>query len=193
MKYGKMWSVSLLDNFKFHHHICIIPNFWWVVSKNNPIYNNNNGISILCFFMSVCQTSGLLNTNTNLLISSLVSLICLLPVNPNSDAPKGLSLEHEPLDSMLCIYIGLIWKKTPYSIFDNAPNKVVGCIIQKRYTFVNGPLCMYDYNDNFFSNQTYINSFFKSAEKCSWVASLCIILSLFLLFYKLCVLKNIFI
>ena len=51
--------------------------------------------------MSVCQTSGLLNTNTNLLISSLVSLICLLPVNPNSDAPKGLSLEHEPLDSIV--------------------------------------------------------------------------------------------
>ena len=117
MKYGKMWSVSLLDNFKFHHHICIIPNFWWVVSKNNPIYNNNNGISILCFFMSVCQTSGLLNTNTNLLISSLVSLICLLPVNPNSDAPKGLSLEHEPLDSMLCIYIGLIWKKKHLTLF----------------------------------------------------------------------------
>ena len=111
---NKIWQnvkCFSIDNFKFHHHICFIPNFWWVVSENNPIYNNNNGISILCFFMSVCQTSGLLNTNTNLLISSLVSLICLLPVNPNSDAPKGLSLEHEPLDSMLCIYIRLIKKK----------------------------------------------------------------------------------
>ena len=61
--------------------------------------------------MSVCQTSGLLNTNTNLLISSLVSLICLLPVNPNSDAPKGLSLEHEPLDSMLYIHTSDLKKK----------------------------------------------------------------------------------
>ena len=137
---NKIWQnvkCFSIDNFKFHHHICIIPNIWWVVSENNPIYNNNNGISILCFFMSVCQTSGLLNTNTNLLISSLVSLICLLPVNPNSDAPKGLSLEHEPLDSMLCIYIRLIKKKTAHSILDNAPNKVVGCIIQKRSTFLN--------------------------------------------------------
>ena len=111
----KIWQIMKyfsIENFKFHHLICIIPNIWWVVSENNPIYNNNNGISILCFFMSVCQTSGLLNTNTNLLISSLVSLICLLPVNPNSDAPKGLSLEHEPLDSMLCIYIRLIKKNS---------------------------------------------------------------------------------
>ena len=82
--------------------------------------------------MSVCQTSGLLNTNTNLLISSLVSLICLLPVNPNSDAPKGLSLEHEPLDSMLYIHTSDLKKNTPYSILDNTPKKVVLGALSKR-------------------------------------------------------------
>ena len=93
--------------------------------------------------MSVCQTSGLLNTNTNLLISSLVSLICLLPVNPNSDAPKGLSLEHEPLDSILYIQTSDLKKNPPYSILDKAPNKVVKCIIQKRSSSLD-PACWSD-------------------------------------------------
>ena len=131
----KIWQIMKyysIENFKFHHHICIIPNIWWVVSENNPIYNNNNGIlSILCFFMSVCQTSGLLNTNTNLLISSLVSLICLLPVNPNSDAPKGLSLEHEPLDSMLCIYIRLIKKKQLTLFWITHPTRLLGALSKR--------------------------------------------------------------